>query len=225
MGSRAPWNVPSANSIPQKSQKSTSEAKKADKKSLADETEADGEVSKDAWASLSFMKHGAALDVAKNKANRVIVAQFASKKAIANTPHSPRLNTIISKNPKKSTPKAKKVSGKVSTKSTKATRRSLDEDFDYVADELFNNDNNIVLNIVRRQSTRSATGEKHPHTSSELPSNNSIPQNSEKSTSEAKKVVPQEWVGSGNRRGWQERINEAIKENRVIDYNMLLKAK
>ena len=131
----------------------------------------------------------------------------------------------------------KKVSGKVSTKSTKATRRSLDEDFDtdtffanaldfyYVAEELLNNDNNIVLNIVRRHPARSATGEKHPHTSSELPSNNSIPQNSEKSTSEAKKVVPQEWVGSGNRRGWQERINEAIKENRVIDYNMLLKAK
>ncbi len=75
------------------------------------------------------------------------------------------------------------------------------------------------MNIVRRQSTRSATREKHPNTSSELPSNNSIPQKSQKSTSEAKKVVPQEWVGSEKRRGWQERINEAIKENRVIDYN------
>ena len=31
-----------------------------------------------------------------NKKNRVIVAQFASKEAIANTPHSPRFNNNIS---------------------------------------------------------------------------------------------------------------------------------
>ena len=36
------------------------------------------------------------LDVELNKKNRVIVAQFASKEAIANTPHSPRFNSIIS---------------------------------------------------------------------------------------------------------------------------------
>ena len=30
------------------------------------------------------------------KKNRVIVAQFASKEAIANTPHSPRFSNIIS---------------------------------------------------------------------------------------------------------------------------------
>ena len=31
------------------------------------------------------------------KTNRVIVAQFASKEAIANTPHSPRFENIISR--------------------------------------------------------------------------------------------------------------------------------
>ncbi len=35
------------------------------------------------------------LDVEFNKKNRVIVAQFASKEAIANTPHSPRFNNSI----------------------------------------------------------------------------------------------------------------------------------
>lgn len=32
-------------------------------------------------------------------------------------------------------------------------------------------------------------------------------------------VAPQEWFGTENRRGWVERINEAVKENRVVDYN------
>ena len=36
-----------------------------------------------------------ALDIEKNKKNRVTVAQFASQEAIANTPRSPRLNNII----------------------------------------------------------------------------------------------------------------------------------
>ena len=35
------------------------------------------------------------LDVEFNKKNRVIVAQFASNEAIANTPHSPRFNNSI----------------------------------------------------------------------------------------------------------------------------------
>ncbi len=36
------------------------------------------------------------LNIEFNKKNRVIVAQFASKKAIANTPHSPQFNNILS---------------------------------------------------------------------------------------------------------------------------------
>ena len=46
--------------------------------------------------------------------------------------------------------------------------------FDYV-EELLQNPNNRELDIIRRQPERSATGEKHPNTSNELPSNNSIP--------------------------------------------------
>jgi len=42
-------------------------------------------------------------------------------------------------------------------------------EFDY-AEELLSNQDNIELKIERRQSTGSATGEKHPNTSSELPS-------------------------------------------------------
>ena len=52
----------------------------------------------------------AALDVDFNKRNRVIAAQFAFSKAIANTPHSPRSSTIISQNSEKSTDSGKKVS-------------------------------------------------------------------------------------------------------------------
>ncbi len=51
-----------------------------------------------------------ALDVAFNKKNRVIVAQFASKEAIANTPHSPRLNYSISQNHGLSTLSAENIS-------------------------------------------------------------------------------------------------------------------
>jgi hypothetical protein len=40
-----------------------------------------------------------ALDVALNKKNRVTVAQFASKEAIANTPHSPQFKDSVSQNP------------------------------------------------------------------------------------------------------------------------------
>ena len=40
-----------------------------------------------------------ALDIEFNKNNRVTVAQFASKKAIANTPRSPRFNDSISHSP------------------------------------------------------------------------------------------------------------------------------
>lgn len=39
-------------------------------------------------------------------------------------------------------------------------------EFDY-AEELLSNPDNIELKIERRQSTGSATGEKHPNTSSE----------------------------------------------------------
>ena len=42
-------------------------------------------------------------------------------------------------------------------------------EFDY-AEELLSNPDNIELEIKRRQSERSATGEKHPNTSNELPS-------------------------------------------------------
>ena len=65
-----------------------------------------------------------ALDVAQNKASRVIVAQFASSKAIANTPHSPRLNNSIPQNAEKSTSKAKKVSESDGI----VDRKSLDDD-------------------------------------------------------------------------------------------------
>lgn len=60
------------------------------------------------------------------------------------------------------------------------------EEFDYV-DELLSNPNNQWLDIVKRQPTRSATGEKVPNASSKLPSGNSIAQKSEKSTPLAKK--------------------------------------
>ena len=56
------------------------------------------------------------------------------------------------------------------------------EPFDY-AEELLSNPNSINLEIIRRrQPQRSATREKHPNTSKELPSNGSISQNLEKST-------------------------------------------
>ena len=54
-------------------------------------------------------------------------------------------------------------------------------EFDYV-EELLSNPNNIELQIKRRQPAGSATGEKHPNTSSELPSDNSISRTEEKST-------------------------------------------
>ncbi len=49
-----------------------------------------------------------------NKKNRVTAAQFASKEAIANTPHSPRSNISISQNSQKSILSAQENSGKVS---------------------------------------------------------------------------------------------------------------
>ncbi len=52
-------------------------------------------------------------------------------------------------------------------------------EFDY-AEELLSNPNNTELEIKRRQSDESATGEKHPNTSSKLPSKYSISQNQEK---------------------------------------------
>ena len=47
-------------------------------------------------------------DALLNKNNRVIVAQFTSKEAIANTPHSPRFNNSIPQSAEKSTVSAKK---------------------------------------------------------------------------------------------------------------------
>ncbi len=41
----------------------------------------------------------AALDVQKNKKNRVTAAQFVSKKTIANTPRSPQFNTTVAQKP------------------------------------------------------------------------------------------------------------------------------
>ena len=58
--------------------------------------------------------------------------------------------------------------------------------YDY-AEELLSNPDNIELEIERGLSERSATGEKHPNTSSELPSKNSIPQKQDLSTDFAKK--------------------------------------
>ena len=52
----------------------------------------------------------AALDVDFNRRNRVTAAQFASKKAIANTPRSPRFNNSIPQNGEKSTDLNEKVS-------------------------------------------------------------------------------------------------------------------
>lgn len=60
-------------------------------------------------------------------------------------------------------------------------------EFDYV-EELLSNPNNIELEIKRRLPARSATREKHPNTSSKLPSNDSISQISEKSTVSNEKV-------------------------------------
>ena len=60
-------------------------------------------------------------------------------------------------------------------------------EFDYV-EELLSNPNNIELQIKRRQPAGSATGEKHPNTSSELPSYNSISRTEEKSTLSEEKV-------------------------------------
>ena len=59
--------------------------------------------------------------------------------------------------------------------------------YDY-AEELLSNPNNIMLEIKREPSARSATGEKHPNTSSELLSNDSISQKTEKSTQNSKKI-------------------------------------
>ena len=50
------------------------------------------------------------LDVEFNKKNRVIVAQFASKEAIANTPHSPRITNSIPQNSDLSTDSEKNIS-------------------------------------------------------------------------------------------------------------------
>ena len=41
----------------------------------------------------------ASLDVEFNKKNRVTVAQFASKKPLQNTPHSPRFNNTVPRTP------------------------------------------------------------------------------------------------------------------------------
>ena len=71
----------------------------------------------------------------------------------------------IPQNSEKSTPNAKKVSEKVSTKSPKATRRSLDEDFD--TDTFFANalENGGVITheeaeAMRGEKTKSQTAEK-----------------------------------------------------------------
>ena len=54
--------------------------------------------------------------------------------------------------------------------------------YDYM-EEMLSNPNNFELEIVRRQPIRSATGEKHPNTSNDLPSTeNIVTQNSRKSS-------------------------------------------
>ena len=50
-----------------------------------------------------------ALDVEYNKRNRVIVAQFASKEAIASTPHSPRSINSVPQNPPNVNPSKEKI--------------------------------------------------------------------------------------------------------------------
>ena len=60
--------------------------------------------------------------------------------------------------------------------------------YDY-AEELLSNPDNIELEIERGLSERSATQEKHPNTSSELPSKNSIPQKTDLSTDSEKKYA------------------------------------
>ncbi len=45
-----------------------------------------------------------------------------------------------------------------------------------VAKDILSNPNNIELQIIRGPNERSATREKHPNTSNELPSNDTIPQ-------------------------------------------------
>ncbi len=50
-----------------------------------------------------------ALDVEYNKRNRVIVAQFASKEAIASTPHSPRSINSVPQNPPNVNPSEEKI--------------------------------------------------------------------------------------------------------------------
>ncbi len=60
--------------------------------------------------------------------------------------------------------------------------------FDYV-DELLSNPDNYELDIVKRQSEGSVVGKKHPNTSNELSSKNSIPQNSQKSSGNSQKSL------------------------------------
>jgi len=70
--------------------------------------------------------------------------------------------------------------------------------FDYI-EELLSNPNNYELEIVRRQPARSATGEKHPNTSIELPSNNII-ENAQGNVKHDKTLSGQYSIGTTSKR-------------------------
>ncbi len=78
--------------------------------------------------------------------------------------------------------------------------------FDYVS-ELLSNPNNILLTIERGQPARSATREKHPNTSSKLPSNPIISKNSEMSTPKPKFSLKEK-----GERGENKKSNSYTKE-------------
>ena len=65
--------------------------------------------------------------------------------------------------------------------------------FDY-AEEILSNPDNIELQIVRRPNERSATGEKHPNTSNELPSDNTIPQTPDEVNTEKYPTVSRDGI-------------------------------
>ncbi len=90
--------------------------------------------------------------------------------------------------------------------------------YDY-AEELLSNPDNIELELERGLSERSATGEKHPNTSSELPSKNSIPQKTDLSTPSVKKYdladddkAYMAAVESGDMETAQRMVDEAAKK-------------
>ncbi len=92
------------------------------------------------------------------------------------------------------------------------------EPFDY-AEELLSDPNNFELKIKRRQSTESATGEKHPNTSSKLPS-------ADGSLTQPKADVKTEFSLSVDSKGREigDAVQKRFANSQVVDENGSLKA-